>query len=85
MSYCKDCGTELEMLSIEGKFMPYCTSCKAWVLPEGKSHNLSTSTNVKHSTPFPIMFYISKYIDMIIKHPAFWTFWIGFIAGELLK
>ena len=81
MSFCKDCGTELEMLSIEGKFLPYCTSCKAWVIQDKKQHNLLTNPPL----PNPVVEYINKYTNSMLHSKWFWAFWVGFIVGELLK
>ena len=83
MGFCKDCGTELEMLSVEGAFVPYCMTCKAWIIQDQKTSNIQTTPSLNKT--FNIPNWISNFTEQLLKHPAFWTFWIGFIAGELLK
>jgi hypothetical protein len=81
LTFCKDCGTELEMLSIEGKFLPYCTGCKAWVIENKKQQNLLTNP----PKPNPVIQYFNEKIEQMLKSYWFWAFWIGFIAGEIIK
>ena len=82
MTFCKDCGTELELLSVEGTFVPYCMNCKAWIIQDEKTNNISTSKSIQQN---PIASYINKYTNMMLSSKWFWAFWVGFIVGELLK